>query len=90
MKTKSISSKVVLVDISPTKVWKINELTNDLHGHGGGDHEMLKQLYNVMALGDKHVETSVDDSIESHYMALAAEESRLHNGQLVEMSKFRK
>lgn len=73
-----------------TKVWKINELTNDLHGHGGGDHEMLKQLYNVMALGDKHVETSVDDSIESHYMALAAEESRLHNGQLVEMSKFRK
>ena len=51
---------------------------------------MLKQLYNVMALGDKNVETSVDDSIESHYMALAAEESRLHNGQLVEMSKFRK
>ena len=73
-----------------TKVWKITDLTNDLHGHGGGDHEMLKQLYIVMALGDDKVETSIDASVESHYMALAAEESRLHNGQLIEMSKYRK
>ena len=73
-----------------TKVWKITDLTNDLHGHGGGDHEMLKQLYNVMALGDKNVETSIDASVESHYAALAAEESRLHHGELIEMSHFRK
>lgn len=73
-----------------TKVWKITDLTDDLHGHGGGDHEMLKQLYNVMALNDKNVETSIDASVESHFMALAAEESRLNNGQLIEMSKYRK
>jgi hypothetical protein len=35
------------------------------------------------------VATSIDESIESHYMALAAEESRLNGGQLIEIAKFR-
>lgn len=72
------------------QVWKITDLTDDLEGHGGGDHEMLKQLYNVIALGDKRVETSIDASAESHYMALAAEESRLKGGELVYLNKYRK
>ena len=72
-----------------TKVWKINELTDDLEGHGGGDHKMLDQLYNVIALHDKNVQTSIDASAESHYMAYAAEESRLEGGKLVELSKYR-
>ena len=72
-----------------TKVWKINELTADLEGHGGGDHKMLDQLYNVLVLHDKNVQTSIDASAESHYMAYAAEESRLEGGKLVELSKYR-
>ena len=72
-----------------TKVWKISELTDDLEGHGGGDHRMLDQLYNVMALNDTNVQTSIDASAESHYMAYAAEESRLEGGKLVELSKYR-
>jgi hypothetical protein len=36
------------------------------------------------------VATSIDESIESHYMALAAEESRLNGGALVELAKYRK
>ena len=71
------------------KVWKINELTNDLDGHGGGDHRMLDKLYEVMALGNKEIETSIDASAESHYMAMAAEESRLQNGKLIDMDEFR-
>ena len=72
-----------------TKVWKISDLTDDLEGHGGGDHRMLDQLYNVMVLDDKNVQTSIDASAESHYMAYAAEESRLEGGKLVELSKYR-
>ena len=46
-------------------------------------------LYEVMALGNKNIETSIDASAESHYMALAAEESRLEHGKLINLSKYR-
>ena len=70
-------------------VWKISDLTDDLEGHGGGDHRMVDELYEIMVGNTPKVATSIDESIESHYMALAAEESRLLGGQLIEISKFR-
>lgn len=70
-------------------VWKISDLTDDLEGHGGGDHRMIDELYEIITGKTPNVATSIDESIESHYMALAAEESRLNGGQLVEIAKFR-
>ena len=70
-------------------VWKLTDLTDDLEGHGGGDHRMIDSLYEVMTNSDAAVDTSIDKSIESHYMALAAEESRLNGGQLVLLEKYR-
>ena len=70
-------------------VWKISDLTDDLEGHGGGDHRMIDELYDIMTGQNTQVATSIDESIESHYMALAAEESRLNGGQLIEIAKFR-
>ena len=70
-------------------VWKISDLTDDLEGHGGGDHRMIDELYDIMTGQNPQVATSIDESIESHYMALAAEESRLNGGQLIEIAKFR-
>lgn len=70
-------------------VWRINDLTDDLEGHGGGDHRMIDELYEIMTGKMPEVATSIDESIESHYMALAAEESRLSGGQLVEIAKYR-
>ena len=71
-------------------VWKISDLTDDLEGHGGGDHRMIDELYEIMTGKNPQVATSIDESIESHYMALAAEESRLNGGALVELAKYRK
>ena len=71
------------------QVWNLNDLTADLSGHGGGDHRMVDKLYDVVALGDTAVNTSIENSVESHYMALAAEESRVNGGQLVLLDKFR-
>ena len=71
-------------------VWKISDLTDDLEGHGGGDHRMIDELYDIMTGQNPQVATSIDESIESHYMALAAEESRLNGGALVELAKYRK
>lgn len=73
-----------------TKIYKLSELTDDLVGHGGGDHRMLDKVYDVMALGDKNIDTSIESSVESHYMALAAEESRLNDGKLIYIDKYRK
>lgn len=70
-------------------VWKISDLADDLEGHGGGDHRMIDELYEIITGKTPNVATSIDESIESHYMALAAEESRLNGGQLVEIAKFR-
>jgi hypothetical protein len=70
-------------------VWRITDLTDDLEGHGGGDHRMIDELYEIMTGKNPEVATSIDESIESHYMALAAEESRLSGGKLVQIEKFR-
>ena len=75
--------------MEPDIVWRINELTDDLEGHGGGDHRMIDELYDIMTGKNPEVATSIDESIESHYMALAAEESRLKGGQLIEIEKYR-
>ena len=74
----------------PNVVWKINELTDDLEGHGGGDHRMIDELYEIMIGNTPAVATSIDESVESHYMALAAEDSRLNGGQLMEIAAYRK
>ena len=71
------------------KTWKINELTDDLVGHGGGDHRMIDKLYEVIAQKNENVDTCIENSVESHYMALAAEESRVKGGQLVFIEKYR-
>ncbi len=72
------------------KVWKLTELTDNLHGHGGGDYEMLDKVYHVMSGEVQDGETAIENSVESHYMALAAEESRRNGGLLVSIDKFRK
>ena len=48
---------------------------NDTFGHGGGDLMMVGDLYDALC-GKGKAGTSLDKSIESHLMALAAEKSR--------------
>ena len=69
--------------------WKLTDLTNDLEGHGGGDHRMIDALYEILADGKRDADTSIEHSAESHYMAIAAEESRLLGGELVHLKKYR-
>lgn len=52
--------------------------------HGGGDEGQLRSLY-AMLTGRIREVTSLENSIESHLMGIAAEESRLLGGQLVQV-----
>ncbi len=65
-------------------------LTDDFSGHGGGDIRLVKDLFEIVA-GEKSESsalTSIDKSVESHFMSMAAEASRLSGGVLIDMKEF--
>ena len=63
------------------QVWKISELVTSGSGHGGGDYGLVAELADMVD-GNAPARTSLAASIESHLMAICAEESRLAGGKL--------
>lgn len=57
-------------------------------GHGGGDAGMMRTLCRMIREQDSNALTSVEASVESHVMALAAEESRRNHGMAVNLAEF--
>ena len=75
-----------------SEVFDTSQSSSDAFGHGGGDWGIIKDLIDVF---DPDVPTSpsltsIDVSIESHIVALAAEESRLNGGKLIDLDEFTK
>ena len=56
-------------------------------GHGGGDYGVVRSFVRAMR-GEETALTTARESLESHLMAFAAEESRL-TGTVVDMADFR-
>jgi hypothetical protein len=50
---------------------------------------MIDSLYQIYTTDKLSASSSIVGSVESHYMALAAEESRLNGGRLVEIKEYR-
>jgi hypothetical protein len=50
-------------------------------GHGGGDYGVVESLFAILN-GDTTDYTSLEESLESHLMGVAAEESRLDGGKV--------
>lgn len=65
----------------------VNALARDFSGHGGGDVRMVRDFLTYIQTDPQHKEmlTSVERSVESHYVALAAEESRKQGGEVVRL-----
>ena len=66
------------------------KLTNDLSGHLGGDHVMLDELINLLDGHPANLDSSIEKSVMSHLVCMAAEESRLHQGQSISIEEFKK
>lgn len=67
------------------EVIDVRALADDFSGHGGGDARMISELVALLqgrAPGTNTL-TSIDRSVESHLVALAAEESRLADGRMI-------
>ncbi len=58
-----------------------------ISGHGGGDYRMLEEMFRARREGGATA-TDLCRSLDSHFMALAAEHSRLHGGILVDVDEF--
>ncbi len=70
-----------------TKFYDIKELLKETDGmgHGGGDSKLVEDLYDVLN-GKGNAETTLEKSVESHLMAIAAEKSRKGN-KLIKVHK---
>lgn len=65
----------------------VKTLSDDFSGHGGGDAGMIREFVDLMR-GDIEVSdtlSSIDRSVESHLVALAAEASRKANGKMIDL-----
>lgn len=62
----------------------------DFAGHGGGDRLLMEQFVDLLQ-GKKPdgTITTLETSVESHLVALAAEKSRLENGESIEIAPMR-
>ncbi len=58
-------------------------------GHGGGDYQLADDFLRTLAGEQTNSCSSLDDSIESHLMAFAAERSRLAGGERVALNSLR-
>lgn len=69
----------------------VSTLADDFSGHAGGEIFMLKKLFELVRNEEKYAnEISIlSDSVESHYVAWAAEKSRLENGNVIDLETFK-
>lgn len=73
------------------EVIDVSRLSEDFSGHAGGDNRMVEEFLDMLIEGREPARsmTTLEQSMESHYIALAAEKSRLEGGRMVEMEEMR-
>ena len=79
--------KITVKDFPSRNIEVIN-IAEPLGGHGGGDFAFISDFVSCVR-GSGLGKNMVKDSFESHYMAIAAEASRLDSGKTVRMEDFR-
>ena len=70
-------------------VYDFNLSKERMSGHAGGDSVLIGDFLDYLQGQCPPSITTLEASMESHFMALAAEESRIHGGQVIELASFR-
>jgi predicted dehydrogenase len=71
-----------------TLYFNINQMEEDLSYHSGGDKKLIMDFIHVLA-NPNHAPllTDINYAVESHFMALNAEQSRLKSGEVIDLEK---
>ena len=71
----------------PDEIIDVRTLADDFSGHGGGDARLLREFVELVRgeTGVSGTLTSIDRSVESHLVALAAEASRKNGGKAIDL-----
>lgn len=74
------------------EVIDVSKLAENFSGHGGGDVRLVEDLMDLIQNGAEPGQglTSIDRSVESHFLALGAEYSRLHHGESIAIADVEK
>ena len=72
----------------PVQTIRLDPVRDKFAGHGGGDDRLMDAFVEMLRTEGTEPLTSIDVSIDSHIMALAAEASRLHGGKNIVLSEF--
>lgn len=89
IRSQDWSGRLEVRQFNPARVKKHRIRYHGLH-HGGGDEGLLLEFADAVRHGDPtRVSTRADQCLESHLLALAAEEARL-TGRVVDMVQFRR
>ncbi len=83
--------KITVFGEKDTEVIDISKIASDFSGHGGGDNRMVEEFLDMLINETEPTKrtTSLEESVESHYCALAAEESRINGGKVISLDKYR-
>lgn len=87
-KSNTISVKVFGKD---EEIIDIKSIASDLKGHGGGDSGIIADFFDMLIneTEPNNRTTTLEASMPSHYLALAAEKSRLTGGKLIDIEEFK-
>lgn len=80
------SLKIALFNDQITE-YKLTDLEKDMRGHGGGDNNMIRTLYEKLCSVNTENQTDLEHSIESHKLAHYAEISRKAGGARIDLPK---
>lgn len=70
------------------EVIDVSQLADDFSGHGGGDIRLVDSFLTLLETGkEPNGITTLEQSLDSHYIAFAAEKSRLNGGVPVEIEE---
>jgi predicted dehydrogenase len=81
-------SRIVVKDFSSGNIETVS-IAEPVGGHSGGDGGFISDFVACVRGSGGLGRNMVKDSFESHYMAFAAEASRLENGKMVKLEDFR-
>ncbi len=92
LEANTLTNQIVVHDFLTHQTTSIDasKLSDDLSGHMGGDHVMLNEFIALLNHQHTHLDSSIEKSVASHLICMAAESSRLQNGKVIFLDEYKK